>query len=168
MSFLPAFPSNKLPPQAQEVFFLEMLERDMATGRRVAIFLILWRERYLTRENLIARVEQKLGKGCFGISAWEDTFYRDMRVVKKAFQEAGFVVAYSRARDHPGYYLLDQPPLHPDLALAIRGSIGELDFRQLEIYHSHKPAERVRQGCSITDTARRVGAYRQQKREANE
>ena len=87
-----------------------------------------------------------------------------MRVVKKALREAGYELVYSRTKDRPGYYLLNQPRLHPDLALAIAGSINELDLHQLEIYHTHQPAERVRQGCSISDTAHRVGAYRQQKR----
>jgi hypothetical protein len=60
----------------------DAMQRDITTARRVALLEILWKERYLTRAQLIARVELRLGKNCFGISAWEDTFYRDMRFVK--------------------------------------------------------------------------------------
>jgi hypothetical protein len=84
---------------------------------------LLWNERYLTRAQLIARVEQKLGKNCFGKAVWADNFYRDMRVVKQAF------------------------------------SAAEVDPRQIEIYHRLTPADRFRQGCAISDTARRVVAY---------
>lgn len=34
-------------------------------------------------------------KKCFGTAAWEDTFYRDMRVVKLAFLVAGLILEYS-------------------------------------------------------------------------
>jgi hypothetical protein len=70
--------------------------RDITTARRIALLEILWNERYLTRAQLIARVELRLGKNCFGISAWEDTLYRDMRIVKQAFEAAGYRLLYSR------------------------------------------------------------------------
>ena len=60
----------------------DVIQRDITTARRVALLEILWNERYLTRSQLIARVELCLGKKCFGISAWEDMFYRDMRFVR--------------------------------------------------------------------------------------
>ena len=60
------------------------MQRDITTSRRVAVLAILWHERYLSRSPLIANVELRLGKNCFGISAWEDNFYRDMRLVKQA------------------------------------------------------------------------------------
>ena len=72
------------------------IQRDITTARHAALLEILLNERYLTRSQLIARVELRLGKGCFGVSAWEDTFYRDMRFVKQAFEGAGFQLRYSR------------------------------------------------------------------------
>ncbi|MEA3351230.1 MAG: hypothetical protein U9Q82_11455, partial [Chloroflexota bacterium] len=79
-----------LPLKAQNIILHDAVERDIVTARRKCLLEILWHERYLTRSGLIARVEAELVKGCFGKSAWEDVFYRDMRVVKKAFQAAGY------------------------------------------------------------------------------
>ena len=79
-----------------EVVLQDAIQRDITTARRAALLGILWNERRLTRAQLIARVEYKLGRNCFGISAWEDTFYRDMRLVKQAFQAAGYQLEYSR------------------------------------------------------------------------
>jgi hypothetical protein len=121
---------------------------------------LLWNERYLTREQLIARIELKLGNHCFGKSAWKDNFYRDMRVVKQAFRAAGFQLAYSRSRQRRGYYLVDEPSLSPRFKKVLTGISSEVDPRQIEIYHRLSPADRFRQGCAASDAARRVVAYR--------
>jgi len=42
----------------------------------------------------------------------------------------------------------------------IRASAVEADPRQIEIFRRLSPAERFRQGCAISDTARKVVAYR--------
>ena len=84
---------------------------------------ILHHERYLTREQLIVRVEGKLGIGCFGDSAWVDTFYRDLLVVKKALGAAGYQLAYSRSLNHPGYYLRNQPRISAELSATLQGSV---------------------------------------------
>jgi len=105
-------------------------------------------------------VDLRLGKGCFGIAAWEDTFYRDMHLVKQAFRAAGYVLAYSRSKHRPGYYLEGQPALSLELRQILRGSLAEVDSRQIDIYQKLDPADRFRQGCSISDTARNVVAYR--------
>ncbi|HXQ32398.1 MAG TPA: hypothetical protein VN843_00115, partial [Anaerolineales bacterium] len=81
---------------------------------------ILWNERYLTRAQLIARVELRLGKNCFGISVWEDTFYRDMRFVKQAFEGAGHRLLYSRNKKQPGYYLEGQSALSADIKQVLK------------------------------------------------
>jgi len=80
----------------------DAIQRGIITARRVALLGTLWNERYLTRTQLIARVELRLGKNCFGVSAWEDTFHRDMRFVKQAFEAAGYRLLYSRKKDQPG------------------------------------------------------------------
>jgi hypothetical protein len=151
---------SSLSPNAREVIFQDAIHRDLATARRAALLNLLWNERFLTREQLIVRVEQKLGKNCFGKSAWEDNFYRDMRVVKRAFSAAGFHLAYSRSKQRSGYFLLDQPSLSPELAQLIKSSSSEVDQRQIDIYRKLPPAERFRQGCAISDTARNVVSYR--------
>jgi hypothetical protein len=151
---------SSLPAVMKDAILLDAMQRDMTTARRIALLEILWNERYLTRSQLIARVELRLGKNCFGISAWEDTFYRDMRFVKQAFESAGYRLLYSRKNQQPGYYLDGQSALSSEIKQALKGSAAEVDQRQLDIYRKLSFAERFHQGCSISDTARKVVAYR--------
>jgi hypothetical protein len=151
---------NGLALRAQSVVLQDAIERDLTTARRAALLEILWHERYLTRSQLIARVELRLGKRCFGTSAWEDTFYRDMQVVKRALKAAGFIMLYSRSKSQPGYYLKGQPALSLELRQILRSSAAEVDQRQIDIYQQLSPAQRFQQGCAISDTARNVVAYR--------
>lgn len=149
-----------LPVVMKDIILHDAMQRDITTARRVALLEILWNERYLTRSQLIARVALRLGKNCFGMSAWEDTFYRDMRFVKHAFETAGYQMSYSRRREQPGYYLEGQPALRPEIQHAMKDSAAEVDQRQIDVYRKLSFAERFHQGCSISDTARKVVAYR--------
>jgi hypothetical protein len=149
-----------LPTQAKDFLIADAMQRDLTTARRIALLKILWQERYLTRVQLIARIELQLGRNCFGSSAWQDTFYRDMRVVKQAFEAAGFSLLYSRDKQHSGYYLQGQEALSSEFKQILRSSVSEVDQRQIDIYRKLSPADRFRQGCSISDTAREVVAYR--------
>jgi hypothetical protein len=149
-----------LPTIMKEAILQDAMERDITTARRVALLEILWNERYLTRAQFMARVELRLGKNCFGVSAWEDTFYRDMHIVKQAFETAGYRVQYSRNKNQPGYYLGGQPTLSSEFKQILHASATEVDQRQIDIYRKLSFAERFYQGCSISDTARKVVAYR--------
>jgi hypothetical protein len=151
---------STLPFAAIDILLQDATQRDITTARRVALLELLWNERYLTRAQLIARVELRLGRGCFGSAAWQDTFYRDMRVVKRALDVAGYPLLYSRNRKQSGYYLQGQPALSPEFKQIVRTSAVEVDQRQIDIYHKLSPADRFHQGCSISDTARKVVAYR--------
>jgi hypothetical protein len=151
---------NTFFSKAQAVILQDAIKRDLTTARRTILLEILWHERFLTRGQLIARVELRLGKNCFGTSAWEDTFYRDMHIVKQAFKAAGYLLVYSRSKRQPGYYLEGQPALSPKFRQVLKSSAAEVDQRQIDIYHTLSPADRFYQGCSISDTARRVVAYR--------
>ena len=151
---------STLPHPMRDAILHDAIQRDITTARRVALVEILWNERYLTRAQLIARVELRLGKNCFGISAWEDTFYRDIRIVKQAFEAAGYQLLYSRRKEQPGYYLDGQPALSSEIKQVLKGSVSEVDQRQIDIYRKLSFAERFYQGCSISDTARKVVAYR--------
>jgi hypothetical protein len=146
--------------KAQEYLLQDAMQRDLTTARRAALLETLWHERYLTRSQLMARVGMRLGKNSFGASAWEDTFYRDMHVVKQAFKAAGHVLSYCRNRLQPGYYLKGQPALSAELRQVLLSSAAEVDPRQIDIYHKLSPAQRFQQGCSISDAARNVVAYR--------
>lgn len=149
-----------LPTVIKDAILQDAIRRDITTARRAALLEILWNERYHTRLQLIARVGLRLGKDCFGLSAWQDTFYRDMRFVKQAFEVAGYRLLYSRNKQQPGYYLDGQPVLSPDIKKVLKGSAAEVDQRQIDIYQKLSFAERFHQGCSISDTARKVVAYR--------
>jgi hypothetical protein len=153
-----------LPEEALLALLVDTAERDRTTARRLCLLRILWYERFLTRTGLMARVEGELGRGCFGEAAWEDTFYRDMRVVKRVLKAAGCELAYSRSPARPGYYLRDQPRLHPDLGRVLDGSVAEVDPAQIAIYRRLEPIVRFRQGCSISDTARQAVTYRLRQR----
>ena len=149
-----------LPTVMKDAILHDAIQRDITTARRVALLEILWNERYLTRAQLIARVELRLGKNCFGVSAWEDTFYRDMCIVKQAFEAAGYRLLYSRNKQQPGYYLDGQPALSSEIKHVLKSSAAEVDPRQIEIYCKLSFAERFYQGCSISDIARKVVTYR--------
>src|SRR5262245_4391397 len=95
--------------KAQYVILQDAIQRELPTARRAFLLETLWHERYLTRSQLIARSEFRLGKNCFGTSAWDDTFYRDMQVVKQALKAAGYQLSYSRSKGRPGYFLQGQP-----------------------------------------------------------
>lgn len=157
---LPSMTKSTLPTVMKDIILQDAMQRDITTARRVALLEILWNERYLTRSQLIARIELRLGKNCFGTLAWEDTFYRDMRFVKQAFEAAGYRLLYSRQKQQPGYYLDGQPALSAEFKLVLKSSAAEVDQRQIDIYHKLSIAERFHQGCSISDTARKVVAYR--------
>ena len=147
-------------PRAIHVLLQDAIERDITTARRAALLHILWNERFLTRAQLIARVEYQLGRDCFGISAWEDTFFRDMRVVKQAFQAVRLVLEYSRKKEKRGYYVREQEALSLEFKQIIKAGAAEVDQRQIDIYRKLSPAARFKQGCAISDTARNVVAYR--------
>ena len=121
---------------------------------------ILLQERYLTRGQLIARVEGKLGKGCFGEAAWEDTFFRDMQVVKQALRAAGYQPAYSRSPKRSGYYLRNQANISSNLSSALDGCVSEVDSSQIAIFKKLTFQQRFQQGCSISNQARSVVAHR--------
>jgi hypothetical protein len=152
--------TSAVSPKAKEILLQDAIQRDLATARRAALLELLWHERYLTRDQLIARVEITLGVNCFGISAWEDNFYRDVRVVKQAFKAAGQQLQYSRNKQHPGYYLKGQPALSSEFRQMLANSAVEIEPLQIGIFHRLPLPERVRQGFSISNTARTVVAYR--------
>jgi CheY-like chemotaxis protein len=152
--------SHSISRRAVDVILQDAIQRDITTARRSTFLQILWNERYLTRAQLIARVEYRLGRNCFGTSAREDTFYRDMRVVKQAFQADGYILEYSRNKELTGYYLQGQPALSPEFKQLVRASVAEVDWRQIDIYRRLPATARFRQGSAISDAARNVVAYR--------
>ena len=101
-----------------------------------------------------------MGRDCFGVSAWEDNFYRDLRVVKQALNAAGYHLQYSRTGQRPGYYLEGQPVISDELAQILKNSAAQVDPNQIAVIRRLTPAQRFRLGCSISDAARNVVAYR--------
>lgn len=149
------------------ILLQDAINRDRTTARRAALVKILLKERYLTREQLITRVEVKLGKGCFGDSAWGDTFFRDMQVVKQALRAAGYQPAYSRSSYKSGYYLRNQAAISFDLETILDGCVAGVNPSQIEILKKLTFAQRFQQGYSISNLARNVVAYRIRQRNLN-
>ncbi|HET9909928.1 MAG TPA: hypothetical protein VFQ23_24990, partial [Anaerolineales bacterium] len=83
-----------------------------------------------------------------------------MRIAKLAFEAAGYQLVYSRKKEQPGYYLDGQSALSSEIKQVLKGSAAEVDQRQIDIYRKLSFAERFHQGCSISDIARKVVAYR--------
>jgi hypothetical protein len=81
-------------------------------------------------------------------------------MVKRAFEATGYRLLYSRNKQQPGYYLDGQPALSSEIQQVLKGSAAEVDQRQIDVYRTLSFAERFHQGCSISDTARKVVAYR--------
>jgi hypothetical protein len=151
---------SSLYQKIEEVLRKKSIHHKFVMMRRLELLKILWDERYLTSQQLIIRVTLNLGKNSFGKSVDKAAFYRDMKLLKKAFQAADIKLAYSRRKIRGGYYIIGEPPISEELSLEIKYSAAEVDIRQIEIYNKMTPAERFRQGCAISDLARRVVAYR--------
>lgn len=148
------------PPEAQRALLKDATVRDLTTARRVVLFEILFHERYLTRDQLITRVDGVLGRNAFGKSAWEDTFYRDIRAVKLAFRAAGYTLVYRRHKPHPGYHLVGEPPVSRQISEELAGAAAELYLPQMSIFKKMQPAERATLGISISEAARAAVTYR--------
>ena len=149
-----------LPDAAENYLYRDAIERDPVTARRAKLAQVLMRERYLTRESLIVRVEAQIGYACYGKKSRVDNFYRDMRVVKAALKRCGFLVNYSRSKDSPGYYFSGREALHSSVKAEIAGALREIDQQQIKITKQLTPAQKFFQACSITDLARRVAGQR--------
>lgn len=157
----------QIPSNAIQTLFEDAVKRDLTTARRAALLEILLHERCIRRGPLIVRVEGKLGRGCFGESAWEDTFYRDMKVVKRALRAAGYEPAYSRSADHAGYYLRGRSMISEELSKILDGSRAEVNSEQIAILKKLSTKQRFQQGCSITDLACRTAANRMMQNNPN-
>ena len=151
---------TKLPEGTQRFLLRDAEKRDTVTARRSHLARILLRERYLTRENLIFRIEILMGFASYGEKSWEDNFYRDMRIVKAALNQAGYHVKYSRHQEGPGYYFAGEPSLHQTVKKEIAGALNELDDDQIEIYKHISPAQKFHQACSIINLAKKVAEYK--------
>ena len=147
---------TQLPETTQRYLLRDAEKRDPVTARRSHLARILLRERYLTRESLIFRVEAIMGFACFGDKSWKDNFYRDMRVVKAALKQASFELKYSRTGGRLGYYFAKEAPLHPTMKVEIAGALNEIDQEQIEIYKHLTPAQKFYQACSIIDLGNKV------------
>lgn len=146
----------QLPLAITRALLQDAEQRDLVTARRVALVSILLSENFLTRAQLIARVEISLGQDCFGVKAWQDNFYRDMRFVKQAFSRADRELRYSRRKGQRGYYQPGRGHLDQDTILSIRGALAELDDRQLVVFSRLTPAQKFAQAASVIDLGRRV------------
>jgi hypothetical protein len=146
----------RLPLAFSQLLLQDAEQRDLVTARRSALVRLLLSENFLTRAQLIVRVEMRLGRDCFGVNARHDTFYRDMRFVKQAFSLTGSVLRYSRRKGQRGYYQPGRGRLDQDTAAAIRGALAELDGQQLTIFKGLTLVQKFAAAASVIDFSRRV------------
>lgn len=152
-----------LPETAQRVLLPDVEKQNIATARRWHLANALFRERYLTREALMFRVESVMGFASFGKKSRKGNFYRDMRMVKAALKQAGLDLKFSRSLDKSGYYFAGEDSLHPDVKKEIAGAFGEIDQEQIGIYKRISPAQKFYQACSIINLGKRVSPERKYK-----
>ena len=146
----------RLPEPVQRILMPDEEKQNTATARRCHLANILFRERYLTREALMFRVESIMGVASFGEKNRNDNFYRDMREVKATLKQAGFDLKFSRSLVRPGYYFAGEASLHPNVKKEIAGALDEIDQEQIEIYKRISPAQKFYQACSIINLAKKV------------
>lgn len=123
--------ASVLPISVLTAAVQEAMQHDRALARRMALVALLWEESGIDRAGLLARVESRLGKGCFGRQP-ELTFRRDMQVAKTILAQAGFHLTYSRRPKQAGYFVEGRPALPPERAQAIAGAADEIDPQQIE------------------------------------
>ena len=107
------------------------MRHDRTLARRMTLMALLWEESGIDGAGLLARAEDRLGKGCFGRQP-ELAFRRDMQVAKSVLAQAGFRLTYRRRRKQAGYYIEGRPVLSPEVARAIAGAAGEIDPHQIQ------------------------------------
>jgi len=146
----------QLPEPAQRILVPDKEKQNTAIVRYWHLANILFRERYLTCEALIFRVESIMGFASFGENNRKNNFYRDMRVVKAALKQIGFDLKFSRSEDKLGYYFAGEDSLHPDVKKELAGALDEIDQEQIEIYKRISPAQKFYQACSIINLAKKV------------
>jgi len=124
-------------PRPWLVLLAHQAEQNPVLARRMALLDILCAEAYLTREELIAKVQERLGEDCFGQDAVQ-ALWEDMR----ALRAAGMDIRYSRSKGRLGYYLRTVAVSEEDKR-KIRAVFDEIDYRQMAILRSLPPARRT-------------------------
>jgi hypothetical protein len=120
-----------MPISVLDAAVREATQHDRALARRMALVTLLWEESGLDRVGLVAQVESRLGKGCFGRQP-ALTFRRDMQVAKTILARGGFHLTYSRRPKQAGYFIEGRPVLSSEQARAIAGAAAEIDPHQIE------------------------------------
>ncbi len=72
---------------------------------------------------------------------------------------------HAHQKNLSGSDLFGKGAIHPMVQRAIAGAVAEVDVKQIIITRQFTPAQRVQQGCSITDLANSVVAFCQNQRE---
>jgi len=150
---------SRVPAAIQQAFLIGTAESSLSIGRRLALLGVLWNESYLRQPALVARVEALLGAGCFG-KRRSLTFARDVQFIREILKAEGYRLGYSRRQKRAGYYIAGRPPLDLALVKRIEAAVSEVSPEQISVYSRLTPAQRVRQGASLSDRLRRQAARR--------
>lgn len=131
---------------------------DRAGARQSALARLIWREAFLTRPGLIARVQDLLGRDCFGATP-RATLRRDLLRVRAMLAQTEHRLARSRR----GYFVPGRPLLDAHLQKLIAGAVAEVDPRQIAIYRRLTPAQRVWQAAHLSDWLHQANERRKQR-----
>jgi hypothetical protein len=123
--------ASSLPISVLAAAMKGAMQHDRVLARRMTLVALLWEESGIDGAGLLARVESRLGKGCFGRQP-ELAFRRDMQVAKTILAQAGFHLTYRRRPKQAGYYIEGRPVLPPEIARAIAGAADEIDPHQIQ------------------------------------
>jgi hypothetical protein len=157
-------PPDDIPWEAWLIQLRQTAEKDLPLARRIALLRLIWQEAHHLCQGLIIRVEDLLGRGCFGPSP-QATFRRDLAAVRQALRQAGHRLAYSRRSDQPGYYIEGRPLLDEKLRRLIAGAVAEVDPAQIAISRRLTPVQRFQQAHSMIRLAEQVVTYRLRQRQ---
>jgi hypothetical protein len=122
--------------------------RNSALARRMAVLQSLRTAPFQTRETLTAAVEDELGPGCFGADPAEN-LWNDVAELRAA----SIPIAYSRSKDHPGYYLVADGA-DPDFELQLENLLGEISPVEVAVVRGLSPAKRMETLFAMADSAR--------------
>jgi hypothetical protein len=119
--------NNAISRKAADVILQDAIQRDITTARRFILLQILWNERYLTRAQLITRMEYRLGKNCAHLLG-------RIRSPRHAVLEGiSSRVAWVQQMQEPSVTTCRQFPLSPEFKQLVKVLLRSINVRSIFI-----------------------------------
>lgn len=135
--------------------------QDLPLARRAALVNVIWLESHLLARGLLWRVRDLLSIRCFGATP-DETFTQDIAAVHEAFAAA----RHQMKRDEQGgYYVVGRPRVNAEWRQLVTAGKADVDPQQIAASRHLTIAQKFQQGCSMTNLAYRVTAYRLRQRQ---